>query len=561
MKIITLVSGFMIMICLGAVYSWSVFRKPLEQALNISSFESGMPFVALLAVYSLSMMYTGRFIGRHKHRVLIIIGGLLAALGWFCAGLFMEIYWIVIFYGVLTGAGIGIVYGVVLAAVVERFDKNKGIALGIVLAGFGLSAIITAPVLRHLITEYGTQNTFKIAGMTCFIIIVMLSFFKKNINIVSRDYVKKESVIQNFKKYFKDKNFIILWLSYIFGAFSGLAVISITSPAAQEMSGLTAKEAGYAVGILAVFNGLGRPVFGYIFDRVGYRNAAIFNYSIVIAATLIVFGTGITDKIFFYIAFAMIWFSFGGWLALAPAATSEFFGAENYRKTYGYVFSAYGIAAIAGVLLAGLIKDMTGTFKPTFYILLACSAAGIIINVLKGIKTKSAIFLDRDGTINIDKGHLYKREDLEFIENAVMALKKLQQKYRLFIITNQSGIGDGFFTLDQYRNFNEYFLQTLSKENIAIEGVYFCGHGKSDKCECRKPSPFFIKKIAKEQGINLRNSYMIGDHPYDVEAGKNAGTKTIYLLSGHGVRHVKELKHKPDFMAEDLNEAAHYILM
>jgi D-glycero-D-manno-heptose 1,7-bisphosphate phosphatase len=172
----------------------------------------------------------------------------------------------------------------------------------------------------------------------------------------------------------------------------------------------------------------------------------------------------------------------------------------------------------------------------------------------------TAIFLDRDGTINEDVGDLCDIKKLNFIPGAIDALKILQKYFLLFIITNQSGINKGIFTEKEFLEFNAFFLNCLEKENIKIQKVYFCPHTTEQNCECKKPKIFFITEIKKKYNVDLNNSYTIGDHPHDVEMGQNAGTKSIYLLTGHGTKHLGQLKSKPVFVAKNLYDATLWIL-
>ncbi len=171
-----------------------------------------------------------------------------------------------------------------------------------------------------------------------------------------------------------------------------------------------------------------------------------------------------------------------------------------------------------------------------------------------------ALFLDRDGTINEDSGYIFKKEQLVFIPGSLETLKKLQKYYLLYIISNQSGIGKGLFNEKQFNEFNNYFLEILIKNEIKIEGFFYCPHKTEDNCVCKKPSTYFIDKITQNKNIDIKNSYAIGDHPHDIQMGKNAGTKTIYLLSGHGKRHLGELNCSPDYICSNLFEAAKIIL-
>ncbi len=171
-----------------------------------------------------------------------------------------------------------------------------------------------------------------------------------------------------------------------------------------------------------------------------------------------------------------------------------------------------------------------------------------------------AIFLDRDGTINEDVGDLCTIDKLFFTTNAIEALKILQQAgYILIIITNQTGINKGIFSREQFLKFNEEYLKILKNFGVEIKEVFYCPHLKEENCVCRKPSTYFIQKAKEKYKINLLESYVIGDHPHDIEMGNNAKTKTIYLLSGHGRKHLNELKIQPNYIAENLYEATLWI--
>ncbi|MEN3013535.1 MAG: HAD family hydrolase [Endomicrobiia bacterium] len=171
-----------------------------------------------------------------------------------------------------------------------------------------------------------------------------------------------------------------------------------------------------------------------------------------------------------------------------------------------------------------------------------------------------AIFLDRDGTINEDVGDFCSVEKLKFIEGSLEALKLLQKEFLLFIITNQTGIDKGIFTEEEFLEFNKTYLDILYTNGIEIKQVLYCPHKKEKNCVCRKPSTYFINLLKDKYDLDLSKSFSIGDHPHDVEMGFAAGTKTIYLLTGHGQKHLEELVKKPDFVAKNLYEASLWIL-
>jgi len=153
-----------------------------------------------------------------------------------------------------------------------------------------------------------------------------------------------------------------------------------------------------------------------------------------------------------------------------------------------------------------------------------------------------ALILDRDGTLIEDKNYAYKIEDLELLPGVIDGLKILQEEFIFFIVTNQSGIGRGYYTEDDFHNFNAHLILLLKEENIEIKKTYFCPHIREDNCDCRKPKTKFIDNIVSEFNINIKESWMFGDHPSDIQFGINGGCRTVFLTTGHGENHVDELK-------------------
>jgi len=142
-----------------------------------------------------------------------------------------------------------------------------------------------------------------------------------------------------------------------------------------------------------------------------------------------------------------------------------------------------------------------------------------------------AAFLDRDGVINIDKGYVHKIENFEFKEGIFELLKLLQEKgFTLFVVTNQSGIARGYYTIKEFENLTEYMLNELRKKGIEIKEVAFCPHHPDENCECRKPKPAMILNLAKKYNIDLKESIMIGDKLSDIKAGESAGIEKNYLV-------------------------------
>ncbi len=174
------------------------------------------------------------------------------------------------------------------------------------------------------------------------------------------------------------------------------------------------------------------------------------------------------------------------------------------------------------------------------------------------------VFLDRDGTINEEKGYLDNPHDLVLIDGAVEALRLLRQEgFRLIIITNQSGISRGYLTEDTLRKIHERLIKLLKDYDIVIDGIYYCPHLPDDGCGCRKPSTALIVRAVSELGLSIGRAYVVGDKVSDIEMAENAGAKGILVRTGYGVESEKELSSKPfcpSYIADDMMDAARWII-
>ena len=160
-------------------------------------------------------------------------------------------------------------------------------------------------------------------------------------------------------------------------------------------------------------------------------------------------------------------------------------------------------------------------------------------NGFNGIKR--AVFLDRDGTINIEKDYLYKIEDFEFIPGAPEAILRLNRAgFLVVIITNQSGVARGYYSEDELVKLHRHISDELSAIGAIVDGWYFCPHHLSGRppynidCGCRKPLPGMLLQAARDLDINLENSWMVGDKLADVEAGIAAGCRPVLVKTGYG---------------------------
>lgn len=177
---------------------------------------------------------------------------------------------------------------------------------------------------------------------------------------------------------------------------------------------------------------------------------------------------------------------------------------------------------------------------------------------------KWAVFLDRDGTINEEVGYLDNPADLRLIPGAAEAIRLLNDAgVPVIVVTNQAGIGRGYFSEARVKAIHERLAKLLAAHGAHLNAIYYCPHHPDDGCDCRKPNPGMLKRAAEEHGIDLGRSFVVGDKVSDVEAGRRAGCRTVLVLTGYGTEAqemFKRLDFQPNFTARDLLEAVRWIL-
>jgi D-glycero-D-manno-heptose 1,7-bisphosphate phosphatase len=181
------------------------------------------------------------------------------------------------------------------------------------------------------------------------------------------------------------------------------------------------------------------------------------------------------------------------------------------------------------------------------------------------IGKRRAVFLDRDGTINVEKDYLYKIEDFEFIPKAPEAIKKLKDAgFMVIVISNQSGIARGYFDEDAVHQLHKHIQHELAKYNTIIDAFYICPHhpeeGDRVVCDCRKGKPGMLLRAAVDHDIDLGKSFMVGDKMADIEAGVRAGCQSLLVLTGYGKTVASNPEAATVEKCPDLDGAASFII-
>ncbi len=379
--------GIVVLLCLGTVYAWSVFSKPLELELGIGSGDTLWPYTFALVFYAALMPITGFLIPSWGSRKVLAIGGSVVGLGYILASFAPSIGLITLCYGGIAGTGVGIAYGVPMVVVARWFPERQGLAVGLTIIGFGLSPLITAPLANQLIESIGVRSTLQILGILFAAMILAISTQLKlpplgwiptaSQTKISLDKNSPEIPSPYPATLFKSQSFYGLWICYAIGSLIGLSAIGISSPVGEELINLDPTLAARSVALFAIFNGISRPLFGWLADRFQPARVAMGSYALILLASGLMILSQEGSRLSYWVAFSLLWFCLGGWLAMAPTLTLRLFNPERYAQNYGIVFTAYGVGALTGTMITGWIRDALGSYSYTFYGMATLAVCGI----------------------------------------------------------------------------------------------------------------------------------------------------------------------------------------
>lgn len=406
---LVVVGAILIQLCLGAIYAWSVFTKPLVDA-GWTKTQTQAVFAAGLALFAIVMVLAGRLMPKIGPKKLAMAGGIVLGLGYLLAGLLGGTsFWpIFIFVGIIGGAGIGLAYVVPIAVGMRWFPDKKGLITGLAVAGFGFGALLWVKLAGSwgaLIENFGLSTTFTIYGIVFFLAVFVGSLWMKfppeGWKPEGWTPSEKEKNFDDDKRQLKSgqmlktPQFYMILLTFAFGASAGLMSIGLMKlfpmKALMDNGYSELVASGIAGTAMAVFfslaNGLGRIAWGAISDKLGRKRSIIimmFTQGIFVIIFQWIAGTpGLL-----YLGAALIGFNFGGNFALFPTITAETFGTKYVGQNYGWVFLAYGIGGIFGPILGGKLGDMDN-FPLAFIICgILCLIAAAIIAGVKPPKLK-----------------------------------------------------------------------------------------------------------------------------------------------------------------------------
>lgn len=378
---LVVLGAILIQINLGAVYAWSLFNQPLMDKFGWAKEDIVVTFSITIAVFALTTIFAGRLQDRIGPKWVATIGGILLGVGLILSSQATTLFQLYFFYGVVGGIGIGMTYVCPLSACVKWFPDKRGFISGVAVAGFGLGGLIYKPVIGYLIDTFGVSTSFFYLGILYFVLVVAGAQLLKNppnddttsSSTTTSEKTNDFSPVQMLKTY----QFYLLWTMFLFGSVSELLVISFAVDIGVELVKLDVEQAANAVMVIALFNAAGRILLGKISDRIGRKNTLVIIYALT-ALIMFYMSTGLMNYPIYLIAVSFIGFGFGGFLALFPSVTADYYGTKNIGTNYGFMYQAYGLSAFAGPFIIKAISFTQAFIFAGFICILAIIMAKFV---------------------------------------------------------------------------------------------------------------------------------------------------------------------------------------
>lgn len=370
---ITIVSSFVIMLCLGGVYAWSILAPELKREYGFSTSQVQLIFGVLIAVFPTTMIFGGRLENKLKPTFHAIISAFFFIGGYLISGYSQGNFWLILLgTGVFAGIGTGFGYLAALTTPVKWFPEKKGLVTGIAAAGFGLAAVILSSLIEKMFNSgMHVSKVFISIGLMYGSIILLFAFGLNSPGTAATATRTKARIM------LKDKHFYKLLAGVFAGTFAGLLVIGNLSSMGAEYQ-IESHILVVGVSVFAVANFAGRLSWGFLSDYFDAQKCIVVALLFQGAAIFLAGYLSLTPPIYIVLS-GMIGFGFGSNFVLFAKDTSRHFGSTNLGIIYPYIFLGYAVAGIFGPFTGGLLYDLTESFHYANYFAAGMSAVGAMV--------------------------------------------------------------------------------------------------------------------------------------------------------------------------------------
>jgi oxalate/formate antiporter len=391
-----LVLGLIAMMSISSPqYGWTFFTKSLQENLGVKLSDLQVTFTMLIVLQTFFSPLQGYLIDRFGARLLIASGCLLSGLGWITAGYATSLTGLYLTYGLFCGIGTGIVYVGVVGLMVRWFPDRRGFATGIVAAGYGFGALLTNTPIYNMIIERGYQHTLVVFGIILGLVGAAAALALRmptSDDVLPQPAVEVSSVGTPPDEMLRTKVFWLMFVMMTMMSTGGLMIISQFSAFSRDFGVTSVTVLGMAALPLAlnidrITNGLTRPFFGWMSDRIGRENTMAIAFLLEAASvTLMVLFRD--NALVFVLLSGVVFFGWGEIFSLFPSTLTDTFGAKHATTNYGLLYMAQGVGSFLGAYLAALLREQTGSWLPVFAIIIALDAlTGILaLAVLKPMR-------------------------------------------------------------------------------------------------------------------------------------------------------------------------------
>jgi OFA family oxalate/formate antiporter-like MFS transporter len=383
--------GTLMMLFLGLIYAWSIFRQPFNDIFPTwTPTDLSITFTISMVLFCIGGFVGGKFAAIIKNRYIIVISAVLLLIGFGGVSFFdvndpdKSLKMLYLFYGVLCGFGVGMSYNAILNTVTKWFPNRAGMSSGVLLMGFGFGGMILGSLVDGLISTLDLSKTFLILAIGIAVVLMLGSFFmkapEKGVLLTGR----AAAVVDDSREYtlaqmLKTPSFwfFCLWTVMI----SSAGLIIINSAAVIAISFGAPAVLGL---IVSVFNGGGRVAIGTLFDKIGRRNAMLIDtISMILAGAVLFFGTVSNSMILIIIGLSLVGISYGGSPALTSATILSFYGAKNYGVNFGMANFSIVPAAIIGPLISSKLQESSGgTYNTTFIMIISVAVVALAVSYI-----------------------------------------------------------------------------------------------------------------------------------------------------------------------------------
>ncbi len=388
-------SAIGIHLSIGAAYAYSVYTLPLVETMGWTVAEVTVAFTIMMVLGGGSAALFGRWVERNGPRKSAIFAAVLFGLGQVGSGFAVSIDSLSLFlltYGLLSGLGLGIGYISPVSTLVKWFPDRRGLATGMAVLGFGSGALITAPVAASLMEFLGIPTTFYILGICYFVVMTLSALYIAPpprgwvpvINVKHKPSfgtitIKKDLAQLTAHEAVKTKQFWMLWAIMLINTSAGIMMISVASPMAQTVVGISTGAAATMVGIMGIFNGAGRLGWAAVSDYIS--RPVVFLFFFIIQLITFLTLPIITSAIVFQLLIFFVVSCYGGGFSNLPAFIADMFGTKELGAIHGYLLTTWSLGGLIGPTLVSQIYTRTGSYIPVFYVFAGLVSIALIIAI------------------------------------------------------------------------------------------------------------------------------------------------------------------------------------